>query len=247
MEHTLSIDLHILELEDRQHRMTMRRLLNDGAPVSFHGLDGQDVAAASLQEALLSFDDEQEIEELDLTELSTISGGIGLPEALVSSTILMVMVSQSSGLFADSMGGLSQSRARDGLNASIAADIEMVRNEVSDFRSSQSSGQLSFNPTASDITNGLGSNFLSEMDGSSLGSLSTSDVDGDGQDETVLSAELDGATFGSHLDGVTITRSITADPDQPHLIRVSYATEGHESINPTHSTDMVFPAQGWLP
>ena len=178
MENTLSIDLHILELEDRQHRMTMRRLLSDGAPVSLHGIDGQDLAAASLQEALLSFDDEQEIEELDLIELSTISGGIGLPEALVSSTILMVMVSQSSGLFADSMGGLSKSRARDGLNASIAAGIEMVRNEVSDFRSSQSSGQLSFNPKASDITNGLGSNFLTEKDGSSLGSLGTSDVDG---------------------------------------------------------------------
>ena len=246
VRNTLHLDLHILELQDRQQRLTLRGLLNEEHRMSMHGLDGEELEASSVREALLSFDDEQEIEELDLAELSTISGGVGLPEALVSSTILMVLVSQSSGLFADSMGGLSKSRVRDGLNASIAADIELVRNQVSGFRSSQASGQLSFNPTDSDASDGLGSNFLTEMDGS-LGSLGTDDVDGDGINETVLSQNLDGADFAEHLDGVTITRSISADPDHPHLIRVSYTTEGHDSVQTSNSTDMVFPAQGWLP
>ena len=144
VRNTLHLDLHILELQDRQQRLTLRGLLNEEHPISIHGLDGEELEASSLRETLLSFDDERESEELDLVELSTISGGVGLPEALVSSTILMVMVSQSSGLFADSMGGLSKSRLRDGLNASIAADIELVRDQVLNFRSSQASGQLSF-------------------------------------------------------------------------------------------------------
>jgi len=242
----LRIDLHILDIQDKQQRLTLRGLLQGGHRMSIHGLNGEELEASSLSKALLSFDDEQENEELGLTELSRLTGGVGLPEALVSSTILMVMVNQSSGLFADSMGGLSKSRLRDGLNATIAADIELVRNQVSDFRSSQTSGQLSFNPTDSDASDGLGSNFLTEMDGS-LGSLGTDDVDGDGINETVLSQDLDGADFAAHLDGVTITRSISADPDHPHLIRVSYTTEGHDSVQTSNSTDMVFPAQGWLP
>jgi len=228
---TLHLDLHILELQDRQQRLTLRGLLSKEHPMSMHGLDGEEIDTSSLREALLSFDDEQGSEELDLAELSTISGGVTLPEAMVTSTLLMVLVSQSTGLFADSIDGLRKSRVRDGLNALIAEDIELVRHEVSKFRSSQASGQISFNPTNSDASAGLGNNFLSEMGGNG----------------SVLIEDLPNAGFPEYLDGVTITRSISSDPDHPHLIRVSYTTEGHDSVQTTNSTDMVFPAQGWLP
>ena len=108
----LEFTIHILDLSTPEHRRTSKTLLDCQHKPTVHQLDRSDLSHEELLDILNAFDDENTFEELDLDSLETISGGLGLPEALISSTILMVMLSSASGLFADSMGELTTQKSK---------------------------------------------------------------------------------------------------------------------------------------
>ena len=175
--------------------------------------------------------DERVDVELSLEELEQVTGGVGLVDAMVSSSILMLIVSQSAGLFGQSMNALSEGRLRDGLNAAISADMELVRESVADWASDTSmGGQLTYTPDAATCDAGtLGQALLADPNsGLSTGTSTVS---------------LSGAP--TPLQGISIERTITVDPSNSNLIHVSYATSAGSSVAVEQNATLGTPAQGW--
>ena len=169
--------------------------------------------------------------ELSLEELEQLTGGVGLVDAMVSSSILMLIVSQSAGLFGQSMNALSKGRLRDGLNAAISADMELVRKSVAEWASDTSmGGQLTYAPDPATCDAGtLGQALLA--DPSSGLSTGTSTV------------SLNGPP--TPPQGISIERTVAVDPNNPNLIHVSYATNAGSSMNVEQNATFATPAQGW--
>lgn len=173
---------------------------------------------------------EHESVELSLEQLEELRGGVGLVDAMVSSSILMVIVSQSAGLFGNSMNALSNSKLRDGLNAAISADLELVRHEVADWASTTAvDGQMSYAPGDAECAAGKLGEALLTAKSAVLPVASTIDL----------------STAPVQLKGTTINRSISVDPDNKNLIRISYATANGSAIKVNQSTTLATPAQGW--
>ena len=192
-------------------------------------LNGQ-VDRRQLRTLLLPLQDENESIELSLEQLEELSSGVGLVDAMVSSSILMVIVSQSADLFGHSMNALSNSKVRDGLNAAISADLEEVRHEVSDWASSTTvDGQMSYAPGDAECAAGKLGEALLTTKSAVLPVKSTIDL----------------STAPIQLKGTTINRSISLDPDNKNLIRISYATADGSPIKVNQSTTLATPAQGW--
>ena len=175
--------------------------------------------------------DERVDVELSLEELEQLTGGVGLVDAMVSSSILMLIVSQSAGLFGQSMNALSEGRLRDGLNAAISADMELVRESVADWASETSmGGQLTYAPDAATCDAGtLGQALLADPDSGLSTGTSTVSLSG----------------VPTPLQGITIERTITVDPSNSNLIHVSYSTSAESSMSVEQNTTLGTPAQGW--
>lgn len=185
-----------------------------------------------LQALLARSSDETESFELSLEELDQLTGGVGLVDAMVSSSILMVIVGQSAALFGNSMNAISNSRMRDGINAAISADLELVRHEVADWASAvQVDGQFSYAPDEVSCSAGhLGETLLDEK-----------------ADELPVVSTIDLTSAPRTLKGIKINRSIQADPTNKNLIRISYTTSDESAINVKHNSTLSTPAQGWCP
>ena len=56
--------------------------------------------------------------------------------------------------------------------------------------------------------------------------------------------EVSLANAPTKLQGVTINRTISVDPQNKNLIRISYSTDGG-SIDVEQNASMITPAQGW--
>ena len=141
MVNTLIITYQRLDLRDPDDRNQINQALNGNPEYSFHQSDGSLLPSAELLAALNAFTDENEAADLSLDELEQLSGGVGLPEALVSSTILMAMVAGASGSFVNSMGASSSSQIQDMLNAGIHSDIENVATFI--YHNQESNGTYS--------------------------------------------------------------------------------------------------------
>ena len=183
-----------------------------------------------LHTLLSTHSEEFEDQELSLEALEDLGGGLGLVDAMVSSSILMVIATQSMGLMGDSMAAMGKSQMRDGLNAAISADLELVRHNVADWSKSTSvGGQLTYAPDSSACDAGtLATALLSDTSsGLEIGTEEVSLVDAP-----------------TKLQGFTISRTINVDPDNSNLIRISYTTDGG-IINVEQNASMTTPAQGW--
>lgn len=220
MTHSLELELHLLHLSDAEAR-------EDGVQRFKRGLDPIDLKAL-----LSSESEEYESRELSLEELEQVAGGVGLVDAMVSSSILMVIVSQSAGLFGNSMNAISNSKLRDGLNAAISADLELVRHEVADWASAENvDGQIRYNPDEASCSSGtLGETLLAAK-----------------SNELPVASTIDLSDAPTTLQGVTISRAIEVDPSNKNLIRISYTTSDGSSINVKQNTTLTTPAQGWCP
>ena len=216
----LTVRLHVMDLQDAAHRAHALKILNQDDLSSIHQLDGSSLSRDALLSALNAFVNEDESSELSLEELAQISGGVGIPEALVSSTILMAMVAGASGLFSGSMGAISNSQIQDALNAGVSANIENVRNDLSNRFLNTSTGE--YEPT---VSSNLGADFLSTL----------SDDDGDSSNGSQSSI-----TIGNEV----VQRTITADGN---TIEIKYThTDAFGVTSEVEGTTMVSPATGWL-
>ena len=138
------------------------------------------------------------------------------------------------------MSALKNSRIRDGVSTFINDNLETVRSSADSFRLTSNNGMLVYTP---DIDEGdasqMGLNFILENPGT-LGTLS------DSNDDDIDDILLDNYT-SDQFAGITITRTISSISGEPYLIRVTYTTTGNTKVKPEHRSDIVFPAQAWLP
>ena len=165
---------------------------------------------------------------------------MNITESLVSSTILMILVASGTNLYTSSMSALKNSRIRDGVSTFINDNLETVRSSADSFRLTSNNGMLVYTP---DIDEGdasqMGLNFILENPGT-LGTLS--DSNGDNINDILLD------TYTSdQFTGITITRTISSISGEPYLVRVTYTTTGNTKVNPEHRSEIMFPAQAWLP
>ena len=120
---------------------------------------GKRITREHLLNSLNAFENEYESSDLSLEELEELTGGLGLPEALVSSTILMTMVAGTSGLFTNGMNAVGNSSIQDALNAGIRADIESIRHDLSSHNLNDATG--TYSPTAEDGE--IGQDFIDSL------------------------------------------------------------------------------------
>ena len=183
-----------------------------------------------LEKLLIQHSEELEDRELSLDELEDLGGGLGLVDAMVSSSILMVIATQSLGLVGNSMSAMGKGQMRDGLNAAINADLELVRHNVASWaKSTTSDGQNTYNPNSS------------ACDAGTLAAALLADTNS-GLESGTEPVSL--ANAPTKLQGVTINRTIGVDPENSNLIKISYSTAGG-SIDVEQNASMVTPAQGW--
>ena len=174
---------------------------------------------------------------------SSFQAGFSLVEALVSSFLLMLAVSQSLRVFGFTMTALGASRIRDGLNAAIHADLEAVRNEVATWRLDTSvDGMTAYNLqgySEACKTNTLATELLKDKREGSPSMLV----------ETVPAISLGGSSVPSK--GSSVKRDITVfartegGSGDGNLIQVAYATNPGSVVSIERKAVISIPAQGW--
>ena len=174
---------------------------------------------------------------------SSFQAGFSLVEALVSSFLLMLAVSQSLRVFGFTMTALGASRIRDGLNAAIHADLEAVRNEVATWRLDTSvDGMTAYNLqgySEACKTNTLGTELLADKRAQSPSTLEAS----------VSAISLGDSSVPSK--GSSVKRDITVfartdgGSGDGNLIQVAYATNSGSVVSIERKALISIPAQGW--
>ena len=217
MEHSICFQLHAIDLNQSSGRRAIQQALSNQKELVFHRSDGISLSKSNLLQALNAFDNEDECADLSLAELEQLTGGVGLPEALVSSTILMTMVAGTSGLFTNGVNAIGTSSIQDAINSGIRADIESIRHDLSNHNLDAATG--TYRPTAE--AGEIGQEFIDSLDLQDLN-----------EREGGIQTEED---FG----GENVIRTIKADGDS---ITVTYSHSGTAVQN----TSMVMPASGWL-
>ena len=216
MKNTISFELHSIDLKQISDRCTVEQAIANQKESVFHQSDGSSLSKSNLLQALNAFDNEDECADLSLAELEQLAGGVSLPEALVSSTILMTVVAGTSGLFTNGMNATGNTSIQDAINAGIRADIESIRHDLSNHNLDPATG--TYIPTVQ--AGGIGQEFIDSLD--------LQDLD-----------ERGGIQTQEDFGGETVIRTIEADGDS---ITVTYSHSG----TPMQNTSMVAPASGWL-
>ena len=168
------------------------------------------------------------------------SAGFSMVETLVSSTLLMLAVTQSLSLFGTTMDSLGKSQLRDSLNAFIHADLERVRGSISTWELDNSiDGITAYTPDNEACqTNNLANILLTEKRSLSPAQLEASKL-------------LDLSNTTISMRGSTITRTIEIfSRDAGHigdsnLIDIKYRTDASSLISIERRAVISIPAQGW--
>ena len=234
MSSAISFQFQYLDLADPSQRVVVQQALSGGRETAFHQSDGSHLPNNLLLEALNAFANEDEASDLTLEQLEELSGGVGLPEAMVSSTILMAMVAGASGMFAGSMGAVNNSEIQDALNAGIHANIESIRHDLTEHRFDDDTGTYVMNKMnqsgayVSVLTPGtqLGQDFITEQ------TQQANLIDDDNNAQNGIQTSMS-------IGGETVERTIVANGNS---ITVTYS---YGSVD-IQSTDMLAPAAAWL-
>ena len=217
MTNSISITFQYINLSTTAERKLAEEALNSSKESSFHQINGERLSTHDLLNALNAFDNENESSDLSIDQLEQITGGVGLPEALVSSTILMAMVAGASGMFVNSVGAVGDSQSQDLLNSAIHSNIESVRHQLTNHNYNEATGM--YNPQVE--SGAIGEDFVQ--------SLNLIDAN----------PERSGIQTNLQIGNENVIRTIEADGNG---ITVTYRHGG----NDVQSTSMVAPASGWL-
>ena len=240
MSSVISFQFQYLDLADPSQRIVVQQALAGGRETAFHQSDGSSLPNNLLLEALNAFANEDEASDLTLDQLEELSGGVGLPEAMVSSTILMAMVAGASGMFAGSMGAVNNSEIQDALNAGIHANIESIRHDLTEHHFDEDTGTYVMNKMnqsgayVSVLTPGtqLGQDFITEQLKVNPATQTANLIDDDNNAQN-------GVQTSMSIGGETVERTIVANGNS---ITVTYS---YGSVD-IQSTDMLAPAAAWL-
>lgn len=177
-------------------------------------------------------------------------GGYSLPEVMIASTVLAIVVASSVGTLTESGKSFNRSRERDAISTLIAKDLEEVRAAAFDYMrceptpqanepeactsartNSFADGQITFVPDAIRCAN----NTLAEgLVASNPALVSSSTLS--------IPTSLSGISLG----GVTISRSIRASGNE---LEVKYSSSSSSSGNqPVYQQALIVPeSTGWCP
>ena len=217
MTNSISITFQYINLSTTAERKLAEEALNSSKESSFHQINGERLSTHDLLDALNAFDNENESSDLSIDQLEQIAGGVGLPEALVSSTILMAMVAGASEMFVNSVGAVGDSQSQDLINTTIHSNIESVRHQLTNHNYNEATGM--YNPQVE--SGSIGEDFVQ--------SLNLIDAN----------PKRSGIQTNLQIGNENIIRTIEADGNG---ITVTYRHGG----NDVQSTSMVAPASGWL-
>ena len=217
MTNSISITFQYINLSTTAERKLAEEALNSSKESSFHQINGERLSTHDLLNALNAFDNENESSDLSIDQLEQITGGVSLPEALVSSTILMAMVAGASGMFVNSVGAVGDSQSQDVINTTIHSNIESVRHQLTNHNYNEATGM--YNPQVE--SGAIGEDFVQ--------SLNLIDAN----------PERSGIQTNLQIGNENVIRTIEADGNG---ITVTYRHRG----NDVQSTSMVAPASGWL-
>ena len=217
MTNSISITFQYINLSTTAERKLAEEALNSSKESSFHQINGERLSTHDLLNALNAFDNENESSDLSIDQLEQITGGVSLPEALVSSTILMAMVAGASGMFVNSVGAVGDSQSQDLLNSAIHSNIESVRHQLTNHNYNEATGM--YNPQVE--SGAIGEDFVQ--------SLNLIDAN----------PERSGIQTNLQIGNENVIRTIEADGNG---ITVTYKHGG----NDVQSTSMVAPSSGWL-
>jgi prepilin-type N-terminal cleavage/methylation domain-containing protein len=177
-------------------------------------------------------------------------GGYSLPEVMIASTVLAIVVASSVGTLTESGKSFNRSRERDAISTLIAKDLEEVRAAAFDYMrceptpqanepeactsartNSFADGQITFVPDAIRCAN----NTLAEgLVASNPALVSSSTLS--------IPTSLSGISLG----GATISRSIRASGNE---LEVKYSSSSSSSGNqPVYQQALIVPeSTGWCP
>ena len=217
MTNSISISFQYINLTTTAGRKIAEEGLNSPKERSFHQLNGKNLETQDLLYALNAFSNEDESSDLSIDQLEAINGGVGLPEALVSSTILMAMVAGASGVFVNSVEAVGDSQSQDLLNSAIHSNIESVRHQLTNHNFNEATG--TYNPQVE--SGAIGEDFVQSLN--------------------LIDAipNRSGIQTNLQIGDQTVIRTIEANGNG---ITVTYEHGG----NDVQSTSMVAPASGWL-
>ena len=162
------------------------------------------------------------------------SNGFSLPEAMISSVLLLMVVNQSASLYNTSVKSLNGAQLRDGVDAAVFADLEAVRQEVFEWAQDSNTvdGQLSYSPPVDDCKNkSLATTLVSELSIELQPAGSTVDL----------------TYINTPISNLTVTRTINVDSENGNLINIQYQSSGNSNLTVNKATTLLPPAQGWCP
>ena len=164
--------------------------------------------------------------------------GFSMPEVLISSALLALVVSNSSHLFMKSGLATSKGSSRDAVAAAVAQDLESLRTKA--FQYHCHSGPCSTDP--SEIAKPI--SYLDLSDSEKIATMENRCQTKDLEEHMVETMELKDENFT--IKGVTIESTLTTSPDSNQLL-VSYQATTDSPIKFSLNSSLSPAAEGWCP
>ena len=175
--------------------------------------------------------------------------GFSMPEVLISSALLALVVSNSSQLFMKSGLATSKGSSRDAVAAAVAKDLESLRTKA--FQYHCHSGPCSTDP--SKIAKPI--SYLDISSSSAIDAMETLCDNKSLEDDMVSNdneLSTDSATTialdnnNVALQGITIERTLSTSRDS-HQLLVSYQATTDSPIKFSLDSSLIPTAEGWCP
>ena len=164
--------------------------------------------------------------------------GFSMPEVLISSALLALVVSNSSQLFMKSGLATSKGSSRDAVAAAVAKDLESLRTKA--FQYHCHSGPCS--TQSSEIAKPI--SYLDLSDSEKIATMENRCQIKGLEEHMVETMELKDKNFTAK--GVTIERTLTTSPDSNQLL-VSYQATTDSPIKFSFNSSLIPTAEGWCP
>ena len=175
--------------------------------------------------------------------------GFSMPEVMISSALLALVVSNSTHLFMKSGVATSQGSSRDSVAAAVAKDLEGLRTKA--FQYHCHSGPCSTDP--SEIAKPI--SYVDVTDSNAVDAMETLCTNKSLEDDMVandsalttsgsINIALDSTNVA--LSGITIQRTLATSSDS-HQLLVSYQATAGSPIKFSLNSNLSPTAEGWCP
>jgi Tfp pilus assembly protein PilV len=180
----------------------------------------------------------------------SIGGGYSLPEVMIASTVLALVVTNSVGTLTQSGKSFSKSRERDAISALIAKDLEGLRATAFNYMRCDPSPQTNEPAGCPGARNNSFSDgqitFVPDVTRCEEGTLAVDLVATNAALASQSTLAIPQTLSGVSLQGVSITRKVSASGNE---LEVNYSSSSTTSGNsPVYQQAIIVPeSTGWCP